>query len=84
MTNPIPMPNPAVPMPQQAGKAPQPKPQSQPQSQVPAADALLAAIGTNFGGESTDAIAKAKKNSLAEMNKSLPEWSLEPPETFLS
>ncbi|MBW3083675.1 hypothetical protein [Bifidobacterium phasiani] len=46
-------------------------------------DDLLNSISANFGGESTSAISKAKKDSLAEMTKQLPEWSLEPPETFL-
>lgn len=45
-------------------------------------DDLLDSISRNFGSGS-DAIADAKKDSLAEMSKSLPEWSLEPPETFL-
>lgn len=48
------------------------------------ADDLLDSISQNFGGESTGAIAKAKRDSLAQMNKTLPDWSLEPPETFLS
>lgn len=47
-------------------------------------DDLLNSISQNFGGESESTIAKAKQESLAEMNKKLPDWNLEPPEVFLS
>lgn len=47
-------------------------------------DDLLNSIAENFGGgETPSAIRKAKKDSLAEMTKQLPDWDLEPPETFL-
>ena len=46
-------------------------------------DDLLNSISANFGGESTSTMKKAKRDSLAEMTKQLPDWSLEPPETFL-
>lgn len=47
-------------------------------------DDLLASLNANFGDDHQDAVRQSKKNSLAEMTKSLPDWSLEPPETFLS
>lgn len=45
-------------------------------------DDLLASINRNFGSGEQPAT-KAKRDSLAEMNKKLPDWNLEPPETFL-
>ena len=47
-------------------------------------DDLLASISQNFGSAgSNDKVSKAKRDSLAAMNKQLPDWNLEPPETFL-
>lgn len=51
--------------------------------QVSTENDLMNSIIDNFGGESTSAMKKAKKDSLAEMTKQLPDWNLEPPETFL-
>ena len=48
------------------------------------ADALLDSINRNFGATGNSATARAKKDSLAQMNKQLPDWNLEPPETFLA
>ena len=31
-----------------------------------------------------EAVSKSKTDSLQEMKKALPDWSLEPPETFLA
>lgn len=47
-------------------------------------DDLLNSIRQNFGGNNEHTVAKAKRDSLAEMNKKLPDWNLEPPEVFLS
>lgn len=48
------------------------------------ADALLDSINRNFGAIGNSTTARAKKDSLAQMNKQLPDWNLEPPETFLA
>lgn len=45
---------------------------------------LLDSLNANFSDDHQDAVSKSKKDSLAQMTKSLPDWSLEPPETFLS
>ena len=46
-------------------------------------DSIQQGLAQDFAaGE--DAVKKAKQESLEEMTKALPEWSLEPPETFLS
>lgn len=47
-------------------------------------DSIQAGLQDNFGGQDSDAPKKAKKESLKDMQKNLPEWSLEPPETFLA
>ena len=53
-------------------------------TEVKTDDDLLASISQNFGSSgSNDKVAKAKRDSLAAMNKQLPDWNLEPPETFL-
>lgn len=53
-------------------------------TEVKTDDDLLASISQNFGSNgSNDTISKAKRDSLAAMNKHLPDWNLEPPETFL-
>lgn len=38
-------------------------------------------LSQSFGNENVER--KAKRDSLKEMTKQLPDWSLEPPETFL-
>ena len=35
-------------------------------------------------GDDAGAVKKAKSDSLKAMKKALPDWSLEPPETFLA
>lgn len=53
-------------------------------TEVKTDDDLLASISRNFGSNgSNDTVSKAKRDSLAAMNKHLPDWNLEPPETFL-
>lgn len=47
-------------------------------------ESIQAELQENFGGQDQDAQRKAKKDSLKDMQKSLPDWSLEPPETFLA
>ncbi len=47
-------------------------------------ESIQAGLQENFGSHDEDALRKAKKDSLVDMQKSLPDWSLEPPETFLA
>lgn len=47
-------------------------------------ESIEAGLRENFGGQSSESPKKAKKESLKDMQKELPEWSLEPPETFLA
>lgn len=50
-------------------------------------DSIQQGLAQDFGQDfaaDENAMKKAKTESLREMTKALPEWSLEPPETFLS
>lgn len=47
-------------------------------------EAVQMELENELGGQGESPMKKAKKDSLREMTKTLPDWSLEPPETFLS
>lgn len=47
-------------------------------------ESVQSGLQQNFGEQEASATKKAKKESLQDMRKALPDWSLEPPETFLS
>lgn len=46
-------------------------------------EAVQMGLQNDLAGQKENAMGKAKKDSLHEMTKTLPDWSLEPPETFL-
>lgn len=41
-------------------------------------------LAQGFGTPTPDTMRDTKRDSLSEMTKSLPDWSLEPPDTFLA
>ncbi len=47
-------------------------------------ESIEAGLRENLGGQGSETPKKAKKESLKDMQKELPEWSLEPPEAFLA
>ncbi|MBQ9004330.1 MAG: hypothetical protein IJ087_21020 [Eggerthellaceae bacterium] len=46
-------------------------------------ESIQQGLAQDFAGERAS-MTKSKGDSLKEMKKALPEWSLEPPETFLA
>lgn len=53
-------------------------------TEVDLMESVQSGLQQNFGVQDASAAKKAKKESLQDMKKALPDWSLEPPETFLS
>lgn len=45
---------------------------------------IEAGLEQGFGTPQGGAMSEAKRDSLSEMTKALPSWSLEPPDTFLA